>query len=290
MIAPMTVADTYFGCGAGVRQHSWPESGWSQYSGDKYRFGECSITTSPALKRNGWFLTMPDLRWHQDFTTGMTRERDLFKAREWDLHWPLLRHNEFLFGVTAGSSEHRQQHELADSAIVNGNNGASPTGQALLLKSERHYAGLLIDTRYTLAPITRTLLTYEQRQQSLWVNKPGQAYLLDGDIALWQLHITKEPIGYGFMWHWSLALQKGEIDKLHDMAPHDLASDDFMGLQAELGFMWRYRYTRQIHPYVNVAARNEHWLFFNTDDSKASVDSIHTLSYEISAGVSWRFR
>lgn len=283
-------AADYLSCGAGLRQHSWPQSGWLQDRGDAYSFTRCQFQPAPAIRKAGWFLSWPELLVQQGLPTGLSRSRGYLQASEWQLGWSVFRYQDLLAGISAGQQRTRQLHRLDQDVLRDQDNTLLSNGQSLLLSQDNEYVGLYLDSRYSNTPITRTSLTYHQRQQPLILRHPiSTDRLSEAGLSFWKLSIERQPLHYGHLWHWSLTLLQGSIDDLSQTAASALDSQQISGAGAHLGYLWRYRLTPTLHPYLDSRISAEYWYINSPAQPALHAESLLLLDYEISAGLSWRF-
>ena len=287
-------ANSYVNCGAGLRQQGWLQSGWLEDDGDRFSFIECGLITAPP-EQQGWLLTLPDIRWQQGLATGLSRSRGALEAQDIQLYWPMLRHQEVLLGVVAGSVHARQLHRTSQPLRLTGNIPYLAAGQDILLRQEAYFAGLAIDTRFSDTVITRTSLSYHYRRHPLLVkNQDEPLSVNDTDLlsiartGLWELRTEREALRFGWQWHWSLALLYGKVGDLQQQRLRELQETRFTGLQLHAGLLWRERLSRNLHAVVNLSGGGEFWYMPEDNSNNPALESPRRTDYQISAGLNWR--
>lgn len=286
-------AGSFLNCGGGLRQQGWLQSDWLQDDGDHFGFVECSVVTAPP-EQQGWFLTLPDIRWQQGLATDVSRSRGALEAQDTYLYWPMLRQQEVLFGLVAGSNNARQLHTTAQPLRLSGSIPFLAAGQEILLRQEEYFAGLAIDTRFSNTVITRTSLTYHYRRHPLLVQTPAEVVPASADLlstartGIWALRTEHEALRYGWQWHWSLALLYGEIGDLEQQPLRELQENRFTGLQLQLGILWRKRLNQNLSTVVNLSGGGEFWYLPDDNSNSPALESPQRTDYQISAGLNWR--
>lgn len=295
MLLPASVwANSHLNCAGGLRQQGWLQSGWLQDDGDQFSFVECGLITAPPMQQ-GWFLTLPDIHWQQGLATSFSRSRGALEAQDIQLYWPMLRQQEVLFGLIAGSSNAQQLHTTAKPLRLTGTDPYLAAGQDILLRQEEYFAGLAIDTRFSNTAITRTSLSYHYRRHPLLVQNPAEPlFPVSADLlstartGLWELRTEREALRYGWQWHWSLALLYGAIGDLQQQPLRELQETRFTGLQLQLGLLWRQRLNQNLNAVLNLSGGGEFWYLPDDNNNRPALESPHRTDYQISAGLNWR--
>lgn len=295
MLLPASAwAGSHLNCGGGLRQQGWLQSGWLEDKGDRFGFVGCDLITAPPPQQ-GWFLTLPDIHWQQGLATNVSRSRGALEAQDIQLYWPVLRQQEVLFGLIAGSSNAQQLHTTAQPLRLSGNVPYLAAGQDILLRQEEYFTGLAIDTRFSNSVITRTSLTYHYRRHPLLVNDAAGAasatttdFLSTARTGLWILRTEREALRYGWQWHWSLALLYGEVGDLQQQPLGDLQGNRFTGVQVQLGVLWRQRLTQNLNVVAGLSGGGELWYLPDDNSDRPALESPRRTDYQIQAGLNWR--
>ncbi len=289
LLSQAAVSSVYISCGAGVRQQGWTDAGWLNDDGDVFSYTECRFQQDPPAGQ-GWLKALPDIRWQQGLSTGLSRSRGYLQSQQSEIFWPVLRQQELLLGLTAGHDTAQQQHRI-NTLLQTGPSGTLLNrGRRVVLEQQEYYAGISLDTRLSDTPITRTSLLYRYRQHPVQVLRDEDTALLSrATIGIWELQLEREALRMGWQWHGSVALFQGQIGDLQYQPLNTLNTRSYAGIKAHIGLHWRYRLHRNLYPWLNLSSAAEYWYAGERGTATAALNSFTLFSHQISTGITLRF-
>lgn len=277
-------------CGPGWQWLSFAGIDELQQNGDQVITAGCRWQSSLYPSRRHWLPALPDARYVRGLPTRVSDSRGYIRYHAWQLQLPLYRMQQVVLSAYAASDYRQQRQQLTDDLLWR--SSTLPTGQTLIMDSQRRELGITLDMRALEAPLTAIWLRYREQRTPLSLTREQQDVLTRAELQSWRLGIERDTQGNGLQPVGHLAIGQGQA--LDDDSTAVLAqagnNNDFIVIDMALGLQWYHRAGQHLQYYLAARAELE-YLQFPDAGRTDSVDmhSISSLDYGVRGGLSWRF-